>query len=227
MAAPPAVDRTVPPDRVGDARVVVARDSGEVTAWPPLPIDEIIARSTPTPTGRFPEDVEAHLRKAGWYPGRAVAQADLDRYADHLRELTADEPTAMGVVPAARGFLTEFGGLTVARTPKDSWSLQPQEHAPVVDLFSYLEELLDQPVTPIGWIDAHYASELVMSEDGRVWLADFSNLFLLAEDADWALVRLGRGERSDLPSIKEDGQIYYTDYAGRPIDPSTTRRPGP
>ncbi|WP_178379812.1 SUKH-3 domain-containing protein [Cryptosporangium aurantiacum] len=222
----PPGDAGVLPDRIGDARVVVDGVSGELTSWPPLPVDEIIARSRRAPLGRFPEDVEAELRKAGWYPGRTVPAADLDRYAERLRALTADDPPPVEVADSARSFLSEFGGLTIERTPEDVWSIQPQDHSPVFDLFAYLEELLDQIVTPIGWVAAHYDTELVMSADGRVWLADFSNIYLLAEGGDWALVRLARGDRSVLPSIREDGEIHYTDYAGRPIDPGSTRGPG-
>ncbi|GAA3386887.1 SUKH-3 domain-containing protein [Cryptosporangium minutisporangium] len=213
------------PDRIGDARVVVDGASGDLTTWPPLPVEEIIARSRPAPAGRFPEDVEAVLRKAGWYPGRAVPDADLDRYAQRLHDLTADEEPPLGVVDAARGFLKEFGGLSSREHAIDAWHFQPQDEDPAFHLFIALDQRIGQSVTPLGWISSDYRIEISMSADGRVFVGAFSGIYLLAENADWALVRLVRGELGDLPYVEEDGEISYRSNLGDPIDPGSTRGP--
>lgn len=214
------------PDRVGDARVVVDRATGKVTSWPPLPVEEIIARSRSAPSGRFPGDVEALLRKAGWYPGRSLPDADLDRYAERLSALTADEEIKLTITGSARRFLSEFGGLTVGAAHVKPASFQPRPSEPDIDSFLFVGEDLAQAITPIGVIDDDdYPEEIVLSSDGRVFLTNFSGAYLLAESVDWAMVRLIRGRSSLLPLVGEDGQIHYVDRLGNPIDPTTTRAP--
>jgi hypothetical protein len=95
-------------------RVVIDRDTGDVRRWPPLPVAEIITRYTAPASPRFPADVEAHLRWAGWQPDRRVPTSDLDRYAHRLQGLAdEDELGPLGIVEAAHEFLTEFCGLSV------------------------------------------------------------------------------------------------------------------
>ncbi|MFI5955624.1 SUKH-3 domain-containing protein [Cryptosporangium sp. NPDC051539] len=223
VAAPTRVDPAVPPDRVGDARVVVDRESGEVTSWPPLPVDEIIARSTPSTPGRFPEDVTAHLRKAGWYPGRRIAEADIERFDQRIRELTRDDPPELRVSAAARPILEEFGGLTIG-VPGNTWRVHPIDTDPDPERFAAISTWQDEPVTPVAELDPPDPGDVVVGHDGRVFIGDFNGSYYLAEDFDWAVVRLIRGEEP-LPSVRAGAEIHFTDYAGRPIDPSTTRRP--
>lgn len=214
------------PDRIGDARVVVERSTGKVSSWPPLPVEEIIARSHAAPAGRFPEDVETHLRKSGWYPGRSIPDADLDHYAQRLDVLTTDEELRLTLVAPARRFLAEFGGLTIGVAPMKPTTFQPRPTAPDVDSFSFLREDLGELITPIGTIDdPDYPEEIVLSDGGRVFLTNFSGAYLLAETIDWAVVRLVRGRGSALPLVDDEGQVRYIDGIGDPIDPSTTRGP--
>jgi len=215
------------PDRVGDARVVVERETGVVTSWPPLPVEEIIARRRTAPVGRFPEDVEAHLRKAGWYPGRSIPDEDIDRYAERLHDLTVDDPPVLGVIDAAREVLREFGGLTIARPGWTIWRVQPVAEDPDLTLACGLDEALSQRTTPVGVAVQPDGLEIVMSEDGRVFFGSPAGHghYLVGDTFDWALIRSLRGEDRTLPWVASDGSVHYTDYAGEPIDPASTRRP--
>ncbi|MFG1920455.1 SUKH-3 domain-containing protein [Cryptosporangium sp. NPDC048952] len=223
----PDVAPGVLPERVGDARVVVDRDSGAVSSWPPLPVEEIIARSRPAEAGRFPADVEGLLRKAGWYPGRTLPDADLDRYAERLHALTVDDPPILGLVDVAEAVLREFGGLTIDRPNWTTWQLQPAAVDPDIDLVGGLGETLDQPVTPIGSVVSPFEVEIIMSADGRVFYGGGPghSHYLVAHNFNWAVVRAIYGQDRTLPWVARSGDVVYEDSAGRAIDPGSTRGP--
>ncbi|GAA0263774.1 hypothetical protein GCM10009539_57370 [Cryptosporangium japonicum] len=215
------------PDRVGDARVVVDRVTGKVTSWPPLPVEEIIARSRGTEMRRFPTDIEDYLRKSGWHPGRSIPDEDIDRFALHLGGLPARPRATFGVVDETRAVLREFGGLVIDRPGWVTWAMQPADFDPDMALVGGLDSKIGQAITPIGAMISPFNTEILMSEDGRVFYASEAghSHYLLGETFDWALVRALQGDDRILPWVGRDGQIHYTDFAGEPIDPATTRGP--
>ncbi|WP_170323700.1 SUKH-3 domain-containing protein [Cryptosporangium phraense] len=173
---------------------------------------------------RFPHQVEANLRMAGWYPGRQIPDADIDRFDRRIQELTQDDPPVLRVSDAARPILAEFGGLTIG-VPGNTWRVHPIDTDPEMDRFAGISIWQDQPVTPVAELDPPDPGDVVVGHDGRVFIGDYNGSYYLAEDFDWAIVRLIRGEEP-LPSVRAGTEVQFADYAGRPIDPATTRRPG-
>lgn len=130
-----------------------------------------------------------------------------------------------GLWPYPDSTRREFGGLTLHVTNRRH-RFYPDRRDPDLDHFAYLGPTLNQRVTPIGWTDERdYPAEIVVANDGRVFKGDWSGVYLLAEDTDWALTRLIRGPGSILPPVSEDGTIHYRDALGDLIDPATVQRP--
>lgn len=159
----------------------------------------------PPVPGRFPPDVEAALRTAGWFPGRDVSV----RQADWIRSTNA-ELMAKGVpgqvFPALEAALAEFGGLavepcspgtTVAAFPftvgGTSVSLDATD---TEDLRDWLGEL----TLAFGVDEDH--STLLMGESGRVYVSHpVGGYFRHGACLDEALIKLVRGIRS--PSLED------------------------
>ena len=98
--------------------------------------------------GRFPGEVERVLRRSGWFPGRRVETARWRAMLDGL-----------DMHPAAEGFLSEFGGLSVdihgpgrtaARTP---FELDPSLCSGEEDRFREWGVAIERSLYPLGELD--------------------------------------------------------------------------
>jgi hypothetical protein len=187
--------------------VVVDKRTGELTSWPPLPVPVIVAqyRQRTAEQPRFPDDVQAVLTKAGWFPGRSVA-ADVDRWAAEFTARTSANGRRHEFFAAARAALDEFGGLTVQQEghgeaigrfpfafyPAHAWFPDP-------DSYAEFAEQIGRRVFPLGVHDDG-PSELAIDEDGRVFLFHWSDDLLEGDTIDDALVTLIRGAQPRVPT---------------------------
>ncbi|MDG4762751.1 SUKH-3 domain-containing protein [Solwaraspora sp. WMMD406] len=203
----------VPPDpqvpvATGQPRVVIDRQTGELSVWPSLPAPVIAARyraehdARQAAVGRFAPEVRHVLQQAGWFPGRDVS-ASVDRWLASF----ADELAGLSVFPAARSAMVEFGGLTVPQfglhgEPGGGFTsyLHPTGGGVVTDAARVFAEEYDDPVFPIG-NHADGPSELVMDAQGRVFLLHWAEEFFVAAGIDAALTALIRGD--DLVAASE------------------------
>lgn len=154
---------------------------------------------------RFPPDVEAALRTAGWFPGRDVSA----RQADWIRSTNA-ELVAKGipgqVFPALGAALAEFGGLTVEPcSPGTTVAAFPftvggtsvsLDATDTEDLRDWLGEL----TLAFGVDEDH--SALLMGESGCVYVSHpVGGFFRHGTCLNEALIKLVRGIRS--PSLED------------------------
>ncbi|MFI6951077.1 SUKH-3 domain-containing protein [Streptomyces sp. NPDC050422] len=154
---------------------------------------------------RFPPDVEAALRTAGWFPGRDAGAL----HADWIRRTHA-EMAVKGipgeVFPALEAALAEFGGLTVEPCrPGTTVAAFPftiggtsvwLDAADTEDLRDWLGEL----TLTVG-VDED-RSTLLMGESGCVYLSHpVGGFFRHGACLDEALIKLVRGIRS--PSLED------------------------
>jgi hypothetical protein len=193
------------PREPGGTCLVVDRETGELTTWPMLPPPHIAAMyiADRKARQRFPADVFADLRAAGWYPGRNVTSAVrewLER-TDIERELP--------IFPAAMAALAEFGGLTVPQrgangTPGGGYpsTFYPDDVRPTTEEVVEFGEIIRARVFPIGG-NVDGPSHIVMDEHGRVFLLHPAAEFFIAESLDEALVWVTRG--GDLRVVNENG----------------------
>jgi hypothetical protein len=192
---PQAQDSTQAQPVAGDPRVVIDRETGDLARWPSIPSRAIAEKYTAFKAlgDRFPPDVRMMLDQAGWSPGRdisaAVAQWEV-QFAGRLAGMT--------FYPAARAAMREFGALRI-----------PQAAAPEIGYHSYIfptaggvatdrtEGFLEEyehPVFPLGNYQDGPA-ELVMDEQGRVFLLHWANDWYLGATIDAALISLVRRGR--------------------------------
>ncbi|MFF4379207.1 SUKH-3 domain-containing protein [Kitasatospora sp. NPDC001547] len=165
---------------------------------PPVPP----APATLSPAGtrtrpRFPADVAAELKAAGWHPGRwQIRQAE--EWADTLVGYGA--PTGAGhvVFPAAVEAWAEFGGLAfdlsgpgrqLARTP---FLIDPLcgLHQPRTLLD--LGRALGTRLAPLGE-EAYGQALLAVDEEGRVYSLDHTGEWFLGHGIDQAISTLVLG----------------------------------
>lgn len=211
-----APDPTRPPERVGDSRGVVDRDTGELFVYPPMSVNDVARRHRWRRQAyeRFPRDVADRLLSAGWHPDRRLPDAVLDAYADRMRAL-GDGPDRPGFVlhDAARAVLAEFGGLRVRTEDQElsvdraggfssgprvlTISFQPDDHRPDADLLEEMDIDLGLAVLPVGFVHPPKDEELVVDSLGRVFTAygRANEKYLLADRFDDALVSLVRCSR--------------------------------
>lgn len=222
---PPPADRGRPPERIGNAKAVIDRATGELTTWPSLPAAEVARRYgwRRAAFERFPADVAPHLAAAGWHPGRQVPAAELDAFDAHLRTLPSWAPPEPGspayrLFDVARAALVEFGGLRVTPPSEPPFSFHPFGHDIDIGLLEGLDEMLGRPVAPLGARFREYAEELAIDVDGRVFVGTMAGLYHLADTLDDAVARLVRGPRGSLYEVTEDGrfaQLTFRDNAWR------------
>ncbi len=220
---PPQEDPARPPAIVGSARGVVDKESGEISTWPPLPVDEIALRYAP-PTDRFPLDVAEYLVGAGWRPGRDVPDVVLLPWYQAVA--VARQANGQLYVPhdAALAALREFGGLHVMPGLRTALGFAPAGHRLDAELFEGLDETLGEPIYPIGVFYDDGPSELVMDAGGRVFLAQFvRGPLFVAETFDAAVIRLVRAVDNPLEPVLDDGTIYLPPGA----EPEPTAASGP
>jgi hypothetical protein len=197
-----------PPGQIPDAGgtcLVVDRATGTLTTWPMLPAEHIAEMYTADRQAerRFPADVLADLREAGWYPGRDVTSA-----VQKWLERTGIE-RELPIFPVAMAALAEFGGLTVPQRgpngkPGGGWAstFYPTRITPTTVEVIEFGELINARVFPIGG-NADGPSHLVMDESGRVFMLHPVDDFFIAESMDEALIWVTRG--GDLPAIDDNG----------------------
>ncbi|MFE6053444.1 SUKH-3 domain-containing protein [Kitasatospora sp. NPDC056446] len=146
---------------------------------------------------RFPADVAAELKAAGWHPGRwQIRQAE--EWADALVGHGAPTGVRHSVFPAAVEAWAEFGGLAfdlsgpgrqLARTP---FLIDPLcgLHQPRTLLD--LGRALGCQVAPLGE-EAYGQALLAVDEEGRVYSLDHTGEWFLGHGIDQAVTALVLG----------------------------------
>ncbi|MFJ1752053.1 SUKH-3 domain-containing protein [Kitasatospora sp. NPDC088134] len=146
---------------------------------------------------RFPADVAAALKQAGWHPGRwEIRQAE--QWADALVAHGGPLEPQHAVFPAAIEAWAEFGGLAfdvpgpgqvLARTP---FLLDPRcgLHAPRA--LADLGRALDTRLAPLGE-ELHGQALLAIDEQGRVYSLDHTGEWFLGHGVDRAIATLVLG----------------------------------
>lgn len=145
-------------------------------------------------TARFPAEVAAALRHAGWHPGRwQIHQAE--QWADILASHTGADGHRHSVFPAAVETWAEFGGIRVdlagagerlARTP---FVIDPLRGLHQPRTLTDLGRALGMPVAPLGEENDGQAL-LVVDVTGRVHSLDHTGEWFLGRDIDRALTTL-------------------------------------
>ncbi len=194
-----------PPSTTGRPSVVIDRETGELSVWPPLTSSEIAEWYTQhrAAEGRFPPDVREVLEQAGWFPGRdetAAVDQWLTRFAEELAGLEC--------FPTARAALVEFGGLRLPQFGRNGQpgagygsGIQPTRTGGVLAEGSEIfAEEYDNPVFPLG-NNADGPSELVIDAQGRVFQLHWADDFFIGPDIDSALITLIRGD--DVPEASD------------------------
>lgn len=133
---------------------------------------------------RFPDDVAAALRRAGWTPGRADP-----RYL----------PPGLQAFPPAAASVTEFGGLTISHDspgpgyPAGTYTLTPFSRPGLLDKLSHRT---GKSLFPLGQVDNEvYGGSLLLAVDqaNRVFGLRRDDDLLLGYTFDEALIKLTRG----------------------------------
>jgi hypothetical protein len=191
-----------PPSTIGSARGVIDRETGELTLWPALPADAVAEeyRRAHQAAARFPAEVAAQLRAAGWYPGRSVDD-ELARFAATVRGLSTESALPVEPFPAAEAILREFGGIRVPNGSKFPFAFHPAEPVPEAEDFEGLGYLIGKAVYPVGVREDDGPSHLVVDEDGRLYLHHWAGSFALAPTVEEAIVALTRGVGDELPRV--------------------------
>ncbi|MEV7776494.1 SUKH-3 domain-containing protein [Kitasatospora sp. NPDC086791] len=146
---------------------------------------------------RFPADVAAELKAAGWHPGRWQIQ-QAEEWADTLVGHGAPTGARHAVFPAAVEAWAEFGGLAfdlsgpgrqLARTP---FLIDPLcgLHQPRTLLD--LGRALGTQVAPLGE-EAYGQALLAVDEEGRVYSLDHTGEWFLGHGIDQAITALVLG----------------------------------
>lgn len=193
-AGPPAGGG--PPAGSGSPRIVIDRESGEISEWPPLPVTVVAQRYATEQAARrrFPPDVRHVLQTAGWFPGR-----DVTAMIDNWSTRWADELSGLAMSPVARAALTEFGGLTFPQFGADGTAdagfptfIHPVRSGLVTEEARVFIDEHDHPVFPFGG-NSDGPSELVVDAEGRVIMLHWAGYRFVAAGVDAALVALIRG----------------------------------
>jgi len=150
---------------------------------------------------RFPADVAAALKQAGWHPGRwEIRQAE--QWADVLVAHGGASDTQHAVFPAAIEAWAEFGGLafdlsggghTLARTP---FLLDPRCGLHQPRTLADLGRALGTRIAPLGE-ELYGQALLALDEQGRVYSLDHAGEWFLGHSVDQALSTLVLGTAPD------------------------------
>ena len=156
---------------------------------------------------RFPTEVEAVLREAGWSEGRRVP----DVAADAIREIstrTAATGSRHAAFPAAERALVEFGalyvdqdgpGVALRRRP---FAVDPTMVPPSVATLEAFGRALGVALYPLG-VEGDDDAVLAIDEHGRVFALDDCGEWFLGDDLPEALVSLVTG--AEPPRVRDDG----------------------
>jgi hypothetical protein len=124
-------------------------------------------------TGRFSRNVEDVLKQAGWFPGRAVSDEELDPWCAFSWQ---GESGYCHAFPAAYRVLREFGGLVVEQELpgitclRESFSTDPLSALGIDDhnwIFNQWD--VDDVLFPLGWIGEQKDRVLAITPRGRVY----------------------------------------------------------
>ncbi|MFG3349131.1 SUKH-3 domain-containing protein [Streptomyces sp. NPDC048018] len=149
---------------------------------------------------RFPVNVDAALREAGWQPGRWDIQL-AEHWADLLRAHVSPAGHRHSVFPAVVEAWAEFGGLHVT-APGHGRQIAPAtlRFDPLAGLhlartLGDLGRALDTELAPLGEEGEEDAQRAVLAMDaeGRVYSIDHTGDWFLGPDIDTALATLITG----------------------------------
>ncbi|MEU4423161.1 SUKH-3 domain-containing protein [Actinoplanes sp. NPDC024001] len=150
---------------------------------------------------RFPDEVAAVLRGAGWAEGRRVPE--MAEAAIRAVRGAGHEP-----FPAAERALTEFvgvylhqdgPGVALRRSP---FALDPTMAAPTARTLAAFARVLGVRLFPLG-VEGEDDAVLAIDERGRVFAIDAGGEWFLGDDLDAALVTLVTG--AEPPRVDDDG----------------------
>ena len=156
---------------------------------------------------RFPDEVAAVLRDAGWTEGRQVPELA----AAAIRTVcayTAADGTRHTPFPAAERALNEFAGLyvdqdgagvTLRRCP---FALDPVMAVPTAETLAGFARALGASLFPLG-VEGVDDAILAIDEQGRVFALDAGGEWHLGDDIDAALTTLITGATP--PRVGDDG----------------------
>ncbi|WP_367045062.1 SUKH-3 domain-containing protein [Streptomyces sp. Je 1-332] len=167
---------------------------GEVT-WVARPVRNLLGDEAVAGDGgdssRWSEATSRTLRRAGWYPGRAVP-------VDTWEKILHDADGGFRMPDAARTFLAEFGGVALDREDLASvggrgrdFQIDPLLAKWDFEIFEEMSEEVENYLYPLGMTDRgnFYLS---MTEGGEVYVGmDYPNL--LADNGHEAMRKLIEG----------------------------------
>jgi hypothetical protein len=157
--------------------------------------------------GRFPSEVEAVLRSAGWSEGRQVVELSEQAIRDVCARAGADGAQHTPF-RAAEQALAEFAGLYVYQDEagvalrRRPFALDPAMAAATASTLHDFARVLGSALFPLG-VEGDGEAVLAIDERGRVFALDFAGEWFLGDGLDAALTTLISGTYP--PRVRDDG----------------------
>ncbi|MER7955573.1 SUKH-3 domain-containing protein [Streptomyces sp. NPDC096030] len=148
-------------------------------------------------TTRFPVNVDAALREAGWQPGRWDIKL-AEQWADALRAHVSPGGHRHSVFPAAVEAWAEFGDLHVTapgagrQIAPTTLHFDPLAGLHLARTLADLGRALDTEISPLGE-EVEQQAVLAIDLEGRVYGLDHTGDWFLGQDIDTALATLING----------------------------------